>query len=71
MTPDVTEWLEQSSAEAVQAIQATHPEEAAAHQERCLLYTGRAMAALIERRVAFPFRHVASMLDPLSGPAHP
>ncbi|WP_174291758.1 hypothetical protein [Sphingomonas bacterium] len=59
MTPDVTEWLEQSSVEAIQAIQATDPEQAAAHQERCLLYTGRAMAALIERRVAFPFQHAA------------
>lgn len=59
MTADVTQWLEQSSAEAIRSIQATDPEAAAAHQERCLLYTGRAMAALIERRVAFPFQHAA------------
>jgi hypothetical protein len=59
MTPDVTRWLEQSSIEATRAIQAADPQEAAAHQERCLLYTGRVMAALIERRVAFPFRRAA------------
>lgn len=59
MTPDVTEWLEQSSIEASRAKEARDPEAAAAHQERCLLYTGRAMAALIERRVAFPFARAA------------
>ncbi len=59
MIPDVTEWLQQSSIEATRAIETTDPEQAAAHQERCLLYTGRAMAALIERRVAFPFRRAA------------
>ena len=59
MTVNVTEWLQQSSIEATRAIQATDPEQAAAHQERCLMFTGRAMAALIERRVAFPFRTAA------------
>lgn len=59
MTPQLTEWLHQSSIEATRAIQATDPEQAAAHQERCLLFTGRAMAALIERRVAFPFPSAA------------
>ena len=59
MTPNVTEWLQQSSIEATRAIQATDPEQAAEHQERCLLYTGRVMAALIERRVAFPFQRAA------------
>ena len=59
MTPDVTELLEQSSIEASRSIEAADPEAAAAHQERCLLYTSRAMAALIERRVAFPFQRAA------------
>ena len=59
MTSDVAELLEQSSAEAARAVEAADPQEAAAHQERCLLYTSRAMAALIERRVAFPFQRAA------------
>jgi len=57
--PDLTELLERSSAEAVAAIAAADPETAARHQEECLRYTGRAMAALIERRVAFPFKRAA------------
>ena len=59
MTPDVADLLEQSSAEAVRSIQAVDPEAAAVHHEQCLLYTSRAMAALIERRVAFPFERAA------------
>lgn len=59
MTPDVTEWLNRSSMEAARLVETTDPEQVAAHQERCLLYTGRAMAALIERRVAFPFSRAA------------
>ena len=59
MTPDVTDLLERSSTEAVRAIQATDPAAAARHHEACLHYTGRAMAALIAGRVAFPFRRAA------------
>ena len=59
MTPDVTQWLKQSSIEATRSARATDPEAAAEHQERCLLYASRAMAAMIERRVAFPFDRAA------------
>ena len=59
MTPDVTDWLQRSSIEATRLVEATDPQVAAEHRERCLLYAGRAMAALIERRVAFPFQHAA------------
>jgi hypothetical protein len=59
MTPDVTDLLNRSSTEAVRAIEATDPADAARHQELCLHYTGRAMAALIAGRVAFPFQRAA------------
>ena len=59
MTSDLTELLERSSAEAARATDATDPEAAARHQEQCLLLTSRAMATLIERRVAFPFARAA------------
>ena len=59
MTPDVTELLARSSNEAIRAIQAPDAAQAATHDEQCLLYTARAMRALIERRVAFPFERAA------------
>ena len=58
-TTDVSDLLEQSSAEAMRSLRATDPREAAVHHEQCLLYTSRALAALIARRVAFPFERAA------------
>jgi hypothetical protein len=59
MTTELATLLERSSAEAVASIAALDPAEAARHQEECARLTARAMAALIERRVAFPFQRAA------------
>jgi len=59
MTAELATLLERSSAAAVASIEAADPEAAARHQEECVRLTSRAMAALIERRVAFPFRQAA------------
>lgn len=55
MTPDDAPYLsDRSFAEAIRAIQAEHPAAAAIHQEMCLLYTGRVLAALLARRRVTP-----------------
>ncbi len=51
MTRDDTPYLsERSFVEAIRSIQAEHPAAAAVHQEMCLLYTGRVLAGLLDRR---------------------
>ncbi|MEH3157716.1 MAG: hypothetical protein PGN08_01630 [Sphingomonas taxi] len=55
MTRDDAPYLsDRSFAEAIRAIQAEHPAAAAIHQEMCLLYTGRVLAALLARRRVTP-----------------
>ena len=43
-------FMHRSHTEAIRSIQSPHPAAAAVHQELCLLYIGRARAALLERR---------------------
>jgi hypothetical protein len=44
---DETAYLcDRSFVEAIRSIQAVHPAAAAAHQQLCLLYTGRVLAGL-------------------------
>jgi len=48
MPRDDTAYLsDRSFVEAIRSIQAEHPAAAAAHQQLCLLYTGRVLAGLI------------------------
>lgn len=51
MTSETTYLFERSAREAVLAIQSPEPRAAGIHQELCLLYTARALAAItLERR---------------------